>query len=243
MMPRALLSLLLASALLTGCQSAPAPQRTPHVETSQAKAEPQSKYLAPDSIDLRSLLPDPPTANSPYSDGEIALIRAAQADASPESRARAIAEDSMKVWLFAEILGPEFTAKDKPRTAAFIKQVEHDSSTVSRAAKKHWSRPRPFDQSPDLKPLVEKPTSSSYPSGHTTRAAVWSETLVLLAPEKADAIRARARLIGLDRIIVGVHFPSDVAAGNALGKAIVSKMTESPAFQQDLAEARAEWAK
>ncbi|MBL8876195.1 MAG: phosphatase PAP2 family protein [Phycisphaerae bacterium] len=246
MNPRTLLSLLLASGLLAACQSTPpaaesTARQNSHVESALNKAEPTTKYLAPNAIDLRALLPDPPAPNSPYSDGEIGLIRATQADASPESRARAIAEDNMKVWLFAEILGPEFTAADKPRTTAFIKQIERDSSTFTSAAKKIWNRPRPFDQSPDIKILIEKPTSGSYPSGHTTRAAIWSETLALLAPDKADAIRARARLIGLDRIILGVHFPSDVAAGNALGKAIVDKMTESPAFQHDLAQARAEW--
>ena len=248
MSPRSLLlapGLALALVFAAACQTATRPPS--HVEAALAKSTADMvvpKYLGPDSIDLRTLLPEPPAANSPYSDGEILIIRAAQSDASPESRARAIAEDDMKVWLFAEILGPAFNAKDKPKTAAFIKQIERDSSVVTSAAKKIWNRPRPFVQDPGLRPLTsDVPTSGSYPSGHTTRAAIWSETLVLLAPEKADAIRARARLIGFDRIILGVHFPSDVAAGNALGKAIVEEMKKSGEFQKDLEDARGEWVK
>lgn len=193
---------------------------------------------------MRALLPEPPAAHSPYSDGELQIILAAQADASEESRKRAIAEDAMKVSIFAETLEPSFKLAEKPKTAALIKQIERDSAVITSSAKKIWNRARPFVQDPNIKPLIaEPPTSGSYPSGHTTRAAIWSETLVLLAPEKADAIRARARLIGLDRIILGVHFPSDVAAGNALGKAIVEKMKESAEFQRDLEEAKTEWRK
>lgn len=249
--------LLVAASLLAACQTSQpsssttqttshsASQPTSHVEAAVIKDTPDKvvpKYLTPDSINLRTLLPDPPAAGSPYSDGELAVIRAAQSDASSESRARAIAEDNMKVWLFAEILGPSFDAKAKPKTAAFIKQIERDSSVMTGAAKKIWNRTRPFVQDPGIKPLItDVPTSGSYPSGHTTRAALWGETLVLLAPDQADAIRARARLIGLDRIILGVHFPSDVAAGNALGKAIVEEMKKSAEFQRDLEEARSEW--
>lgn len=213
---------------------------TATTQASQTKPA-AGKYLAADAIDLRTLLPDPPAARTPYSNGEIEIIRAVQADAAPATIARAIAEDGMKVWLFADILGPTFTAADKPKTAAFIKQVERDSKPISDAAKKIWTRERPFDQSTEIKLFTEKPTSGSYPSGHTTRAAIWAETLALIAPEKAEAIRARARLIGLDRIVLGVHFPSDVAAGEALGKAIVERMATDPAFQADLAEVRSEW--
>lgn len=218
---------------------------TPATTTATTPAAPTKpvagKYIAADAIDLRALLPDPPAARSAYSNGEIEIIRAVQADAAPATIARAIAEDGMKVWLFADILGPTFTAADKPKTAAFIKQVERDSKPISDAAKKIWTRERPFDQSTEIKLFTEKPTSGSYPSGHTTRGAIWAETLALIAPEKAEAIRARARLIGLDRIVLGVHFPSDVAAGQALGKVIVERMATDPDFQADLAEVRSEW--
>jgi acid phosphatase (class A) len=40
--------------------------------------------------------------------------------------------------------------------------------------------------------------------------------------------------------VIGKHFPTDVYAGRVLGKAIVRELLESPVFQHDLAEARAE---
>lgn len=249
MLHKSLISLLLAAALFTpACQTEPpvaaqpAPvSQTPPAPTTKPEAPAPGKYIAPDGIDLRALLPDPPAPHSPISSGEIEIILAAQSDASPASRRRAIDEDNMKVWLFADALGPSFNAADKPKTAAFIKQIERDSHAISDRAKKVWNRPRPYIQDPRIKLVTEGPNSNSYPSGHATRASAWTETLCLLVPEKSDAVRARGRLIGLDRIILGVHFPTDVAAGNALGKAIIEEMQKDPAFQRDLEEARKEW--
>jgi len=199
------------------------------------------KYIAADAIDIHVLLPDPPAPNSPISNGEIELILAAQADASPTSRARAIEEDNMKVWLFADVLGTTFNAESKPKTAAFIKQIERDSKAISDRAKAIWNRQRPFAQDKRIKLGTEMPGNNSYPSGHATRGQSWTEVLCLMFPEKAEALQARGRLIGFDRLILGVHFPSDVAAGNALGHAIVEEMKKSPAFQQDLEAAKSEW--
>ena len=52
---------------------------------------------------------------------------------------------------------------------------------------------------------------------------------------------ARARLVMLDRMVAGVHFPTDVAAGFALGNAIADRMVESQAFKADYESAQAEW--
>lgn len=249
MIPKPILFLFLAAALLTpACQTeshlAAQPAPVSHASTPTS-AKPQApvvgKYIAPDAIDLHALLPDPPAPNSPISNGEIEIILAAQSDASPASRQRAIDEDAMKVWLFADALGPSFNADDKPMTASFIKQIERDSKAISDRAKATWNRPRPYIQDPRIKLFTQGPSNNSYPSGHATRASAWTETLCLLVPEKADAIRARGRLVGLDRIILGVHFPSDVAAGDALGKAIVQQMQQNSLFRHDLEEAQKEW--
>jgi acid phosphatase (class A) len=55
-----------------------------------------------------------------------------------------------------------------------------------------------------------------------------------------DAILARGRQIGDDRVIGGVHFPSDVEAGRTLAQAIFAKLMASPDFQADLARAKTE---
>ena len=61
-----------------------------------------------------------------------------------------------------------------------------------------------------------------------------------LAPDLKAAILARGLQIGDDRVIGGVHFPSDVDAGRTLAHDLFTRLMASPAFQADLAHAKAE---
>jgi acid phosphatase (class A) len=51
----------------------------------------------------------------------------------------------------------------------------------------------------------------------------------------------RGQEIGWDRVIAGVHFPSDVYAGRVLGQTLAQAMLKSPDFQRRLTQAKAEF--
>ena len=85
--------------------------------------------------------------------------------------------------------------------------------------------------------------SYSYPSGHATFGALWARALADADPADATRITAFGRSVGDNRIACGVHYPSDVAAGQKLADAIYDKVAATPAFQGDLAAARTELAK
>jgi acid phosphatase (class A) len=51
---------------------------------------------------------------------------------------------------------------------------------------------------------------------------------------------ARGEQIGQDRIIGGVHYPSDVRAGRQIGEAIVKKLMDNSDFQVALEQAKEE---
>ncbi|HWI56870.1 MAG TPA: phosphatase PAP2 family protein, partial [Bacillota bacterium] len=105
--------------------------------------------------------------------------------------------------------------------------------------KDHWKRRRPYQVDEQLN-LGQPEKSFSYPSGHSTRGTVYSLVLAEVFPEKQEAILAIGRDIGWDRVLIGKHFPTDIYAGRVLGKAIVRELLASPAFQRDVAQARAE---
>ena len=57
----------------------------------------------------------------------------------------------------------------------------------------------------------------SFPSGHTLHAVCFTLILTSYFPEWTAALVALALLIALSRVILGLHYPTDVAAGAVLG--------------------------
>lgn len=81
-----------------------------------------------------------------------------------------------------------------------------------------FERVRPFNQFNDIVPLVKKPISFSFPSGHTASSFA-AAGILFLYTDKKYGITALilAILIGFSRLYVGVHFPSDVFVGCTIG--------------------------
>jgi undecaprenyl-diphosphatase len=69
----------------------------------------------------------------------------------------------------------------------------------------------------DPKPLMEVPTTSSFPSGHTSTSFACAYVISRLAPRLTIPVFVLAALIGFSRIYVGVHYPLDVVAGAIFG--------------------------
>jgi acid phosphatase (class A) len=197
-------------------------------------------YFDPATVDLKTLLPDPPAKGSPTTLKEIDLILQKQAARNPDEVARIKQEVRLNVYLFENVLGPWFTEKNLPATAALFKKVDAVVHPVVESAKKDWDRPRPFLQDKRIHPPIDLPKNASYPSGHSTVGDLDALILAELAPDLKEAILARGLQIGDDRVIGGVHFPSDVDAGRTLARDLFARLMTGPAFQADLAKAKAE---
>jgi membrane-associated phospholipid phosphatase len=69
-----------------------------------------------------------------------------------------------------------------------------------------------------LPPLTRTITALSYPSAHAATAFAFARTLSRSLP--AAPLYAAATVMALGRPYLGVHYPSDVVAGAALGTAV-----------------------
>ena len=81
------------------------------------------------------------------------------------------------------------------------------------------ARERPWLVIQDFVNLVPEKDPNSFPSGHTNAAFAFALALCMTAPKRWMKIAAvfAGLVMGLSRLYVGVHFPSDVLAGALIG--------------------------
>lgn len=188
-------------------------------------------YLNPKELDLAVLLPPPPDAASAEERSDEEQVAAAVAARSPAQLFEAEEASKRSVFFFARSVGPGFDRTRLPLTARFFSHVRSDVEKLIDTAKSYWNRPRPTGG---------QKRRGSYPSGHAAFAASTAILLSQLLPDKRDAIFAQARTFAENRILLGLHYPSDVASGWTAGTLAAYVMMHDRAFQHDYAAVKAE---
>jgi len=79
------------------------------------------------------------------------------------------------------------------------------------------ARPRPWVADPTLIPAGRLPSDMSFPSGHTSAAFAYAFSLVKRKKPVFAASVAFAALMGVSRIYLCVHYPTDVLGGMVFG--------------------------
>jgi acid phosphatase (class A) len=107
-------------------------------------------------------------------------------------------------------------------------------------AKDVWKRPRPHLYSDLVHPAVPMSKSGSYPSGHATVGTLMGIELANMLPEKRAAIMGRAWEFAHNRVVGGIHYPSDIEMGRVTGTVIAQTISTHPDFAQEFEAAKAE---
>jgi undecaprenyl-diphosphatase len=83
---------------------------------------------------------------------------------------------------------------------------------------KRWTRrPRPFRTCPGVIAHIPPLDEFSFPSGHTLQAVAFTTVAVAHYPMLAPFLIGFAALVGASRVVLGLHYPSDVLAATVIG--------------------------
>jgi acid phosphatase (class A) len=150
---------------------------------------------------------------------------------------------------FEQAFGRQIDKKTSPALVKLLDRAIDDVDATAAAAKDHFHRPRPFqrlqlqrvcDKSSPPKPEDHPTHGNSYPSGHSTHGWAVAMILARVAPDRSEALMARAQEYEESRLVCGMHFPSDVEAGHEVAVAVIAHLDASSEFQADLNKARNE---
>lgn len=236
------------AAVLSACAGTPAALRPQAVQG----AAPEAKgYLTGPLIQaLADATPPPPVAGSPVDLADKA--RSAQFKTLEDSdrwllaTAHAELRPPLALQHFDCALGVRLGSATTPDLNRLMQRLFDDSDAAAELVKARGFRPRPVGDDPERRSCQRVSEtgrkSASYPSGSSTVATVYGEAFAALEPQRAAEVRRIAHEIGLSRLVCGMHYPSDVAAGEVLGKAVFNAAAATPGFDADLAAARVELA-
>jgi len=205
-----------------------------------AQADDAKPFIDSSVVDLTVILPPPPVNDSPKTKDELGKVLTLQVTRTDDMVARAKADDEEVVWRFADVFGPKFTKDALPKTAAFFDRIAATEGAVVDPSKKVFGRQRPHQMSDLVKPVVELSKSAGWPSGHATLGTLMGIVLADMVPEKRAAIMARAWEYGDNRVVAGIHFPSDVEMGRIAGSVIAFDLSQQTEFKTEFAGAKAE---
>ncbi len=133
----------------------------------------------------------------------------------------AASESANRSMLWLGIAGVLFaTGRRRPRSAAAsgLAGIGIAATLVNGPLKFAWRRDRPpIAFRGGGEPLLPLPRTFSFPSGHSASALAFATGAAVALPATSPVLLPAAGAVAYSRVHTGVHYPSDVAVGAAIG--------------------------
>jgi acid phosphatase (class A) len=124
----------------------------------------------------------------------------------------------------------------RPVLVSMLGKIIEDTRSYAAEAKKASPRPRPYIEDKAIIPCDTAflKGQESYPSGHAMNGYVVAVVLSRVIPSRSERILERGIRYGENRVVCGVHHPTDVIEGRLLGVAYLASLEDNADFQADL---------
>lgn len=123
-------------------------------------------------------------------------------------------------WYALMLLIVLFAGLDGVRASAHMAATGLVALLLYRTLKQWTRRPRPFASDRRIHALVRPLDEFSFPSGHTLHAVAFTVVAIAYFPPLAWLLVPFCIGIGASRVVLGLHYPSDVLAAIAIGGAL-----------------------
>jgi membrane-associated phospholipid phosphatase len=106
----------------------------------------------------------------------------------------------------------------------------HDAAVACWESKYHYMFARPVqalrERGKTFVPLIKTPPHPSYPSGHASFSGAASAVLAAAFPDAAEQLRQQAEEAARSRVLGGIHWPIDSAAGLDQGAQVAARVLD-----------------
>lgn len=126
------------------------------------------------------------------------------------------------VWYALIALLPLFGGDVGLVAALHLSALALTNVALYRTLKRWTRRPRPFRRHEGIVAWVAPLDEFSFPSGHTLHAVSFTLVACWYIPWLAVVLVPFAVLVALSRVVLGLHYPSDVLAATVIGGALAA---------------------
>ncbi len=193
---------------------------------SSGTVEPDARLWRPWLLTAASeIRPDSPPQRG-ESARELLAVRTAVNDPAPELAGRVAywsAGSPNYRWQQVAMANTGFSSFPGFRALALMNVAIADAEIATWEAKYFYNRPRPAQADRTLKTRIATPDSPSYPSEHAAAAGAAAAVLSYLFPANQQAFNDLAQQAGDAMVAAGIQYPSDIAAGLAVGRAAAER--------------------
>ncbi len=110
-----------------------------------------------------------------------------------------------------------FDGFDGLRASAHMAATGAIALLLYKALKRWTRRPRPYAADVRIRAWIAPLDEFSFPSGHTLHAVSFTVVALAYYPQLAWLLLPFTAMVALSRVVLGLHYPSDVLAATAIG--------------------------